>query len=185
MVSLRSALVRLLVVAALAACAACATYRTQLVHGQRAFEQNDYEHTLALLRDLERDVTRLTVPEQAEYAYLRGMSDYRVGDKPDARHWLSIAKAIEENSPGVLPSDWKTRTNETLVELNAIVFADGMSGLAKSQSTDSDDEIERDAKASKERDTKGSRDAKQRGKGRKKDAHDAAAPSSSSSSPSD
>ncbi|HVJ88792.1 MAG TPA: hypothetical protein VM580_03245 [Labilithrix sp.] len=178
MVRFRSVVAVLLVLAT----GACATYRSQLVHGQRAFDQNDYERSLALLRDLERDMTRLTVPEQAQYAYLRGMSDYRVGDRPDARHWLSIAQAIDSQSTGVLPSDWKARTNETLIELNAIVYADGTSALAKPQATDPDEDAE---PQDKEVDAKSSRREKPRGKRSKKNAPADAAPSSTPSSPSD
>src|SRR5581483_8211203 len=107
----------LALVLALSAFGGCATYRDQLVRSQHAFEQNEYDRTLVLLRDLERDMTRLSGPEQAQYAYLRGMSDYRVGYRPDARHWLAIAKAYEDNSPGMLPVDWKARINEALDEL--------------------------------------------------------------------
>lgn len=112
---------------------ACTTYRDQLARGQRAFEGNDHDRALVILRDLEPDMKRLTMPEQAEYAYLRGMSDYRIGYELDARHWLAIAKAYEERSPGVLPVDWRTRTNEALDELNAVVFAEGAGALTTSR----------------------------------------------------
>jgi hypothetical protein len=118
---------------------ACTTYRDQLGRGQRAYEQNDHDRTLAILRDLEPDVKRLSVQEQAQYAYLRGMSDYRIGYKPDARHWLSVAKAHEDNSPGVLPADWKARTIEALDELNGVVYSQGTSALPTSRSETTDD----------------------------------------------
>lgn len=73
---------------------------------------------------------RLTEPEQAHYAYLRGMTDYRIGHRNDARHWLAIARAYDENSPGLLPADWKARTTEALVALDAVVYEDGYAGLA-------------------------------------------------------
>ncbi len=107
----------------------CTTYRDQLARGQRAFELNEHDRTLAILRDLEPDVRRLTLPEQAQYAYLRGMTDYRIGYKADARHWLAIAKAHEELSPGLLPAEWKVRTNEALEELNEVVYTAGASAL--------------------------------------------------------
>lgn len=99
--------------------ASCTTYRDQLVRAQTAYENNQHERTLALLRDLEPDVTRLPQGEQAHYAYLRGMTDYRIGYKHDARHWLAIARAFDEHSPGILPADWKQRTTETLAELGS------------------------------------------------------------------
>lgn len=112
---------------------ACSTYRDQLARGQRAFDQNDHDRALTILRDLEPDMKRLATPEQARYAYLRGMSDYRLGYKADARHWLLVAAAYEESSPGALPVDAKARTAEALVELNGIVFAKGTSALATSR----------------------------------------------------
>lgn len=109
----------------------CQTYRATLVRAQSAFEANQHERTLALLRDLEPDVTRLATPERAQYAYLRGMTDYRVGYKHDARHWLAVARAYDEQSPGILPNDWKQRTVETLAELDGIVQTQGYAALAK------------------------------------------------------
>ena len=138
-----------IVVLAAVGTGACTTYRDQLARGQRAFEQNDHDRTLAILRDLEPDMKRLTAPEQAEYAYLRGMSDYRIGYKSDARHWLAVAKAYEESSPGVLPVDWKTRTNEALDVLNGVVFSEGTGGLSTSRRSESDDAKELAAKDGK------------------------------------
>lgn len=119
----------------------CTTYRDQLARGQRAFELNEHDRTLAILRDLEPDVKRLSLPEQAEYAYLRGMTDYRVGYKPDARHWLSLAKAYEDNSPGVLPADWKLRINEALDEMNGVVYSGGIGALATTREETSPSEV--------------------------------------------
>jgi hypothetical protein len=110
--------------------ASCATYRDELVRAQSAFDNNQHERTLALLRDLEPDATRLAQPEQAQYAYLRGMTDYRIGYKNDARHWLAIARAYEEKSPGILPADWKQRTAETLAELDGVVQTQGYAALS-------------------------------------------------------
>lgn len=107
----------------------CTTYRDELARGERAFELNEHDRTLAILRDLEIDVQRLSPQEQAQYAYLRGMTDYRVGYRSDARHWLAVAKAWEDHAPGMLPAEWKTRTNEALVELNGVVYEQGTAAL--------------------------------------------------------
>ncbi len=114
--------VLLLVLAA--ATAGCSTYRDQLARGQVAFDANEHERTLALLRDLEPDLARLSPQEQARYAYLRGMSDYRIGHKADARHWLLVAEACEESTPGALPVDWKAHARAAVTELNAAVYAE-------------------------------------------------------------
>jgi hypothetical protein len=108
----------------------CTTYRDQLVRSQRAFDQGQNDQALGLLRDLEKDQSSLAMPEQAQYAYLRGMTDYRTGYRVDARHWLSIARALDESSPGVLPADWKTRLAEAMDEMNTVVYEDGIQTLA-------------------------------------------------------
>lgn len=107
----------------------CSTYRDQLSRSERAFEQNEPDKTLALLRDLEPNFQRLTPTEQATYAYIRGMTDYNVGYKADARHWLSVANAYEQVTPGALPGERKTKTLATLQELNDIVYLKGASEL--------------------------------------------------------
>lgn len=109
--------------------AACSTYRSQLARGERAFETKQPDRALAILRDLEPDFQRLTPNEQATYAYVRGMTDFEVGYKADARHWLSVANAYEQVTPGALPGERKTKTIAALKELNDIVYQKGTSEL--------------------------------------------------------
>ncbi len=108
---------------------ACATYQDDLARSQKAFEQNQHERALAILRALEIESTHLTPSERAHYAYLRGMTDYRIGYRSDARHWLSVARSIEATTPNSLPIDWSKRMNETLGELNEEVFTNGTQAL--------------------------------------------------------
>jgi hypothetical protein len=118
--------------ASVLAVASCATYENQLVRGHRAFEENEHDRALAIFRGLEPDIGRLSVSDRAHYAYLRGMTDYRVGYKAEARHWLSIAAAIEQQSPGSLTEDWTKRMNEALKELNEEVYTAGIAALSNS-----------------------------------------------------
>lgn len=111
-----------LVAVAAFALSACSTYRDHLNRGQRLYDENEYEHALAIWRTLEPDTDSLTFNDQARYAYLRGMTDYRLGFRPDARHWLAVAKAIEMDHPGGLSGEWKSRTEEALNDLNKEVF---------------------------------------------------------------
>jgi hypothetical protein len=129
----RAAGVSLIVLALSSSLAACTTYRDQLVRSQQSFEQNQHERTLALLQALELNMFQLQTPEQAQYAYLRGMTDYRMGYRSDARHWLSIAKAYDDSSPGMLPADWKARMTEALDEMNGVVYNEGLATLAASK----------------------------------------------------
>jgi hypothetical protein len=114
--------------------AACTTYQDDLSRSQRAFEHADYERALAIFRSLEPDVhSQFSVQEQAQYAYLRGMTDYRVGYKVDARHWLALAHALDSARKGVLPKDWRARLKDTLAELNEQVYNAGIETLAESE----------------------------------------------------
>lgn len=109
-----------------AACAlvllSCSTYREHLNRGQRMYDENEYDRALALFRNLEPDLDSLSPNDQARYAYLRGMTDYRLGFRPDARHWLAMAKAFDQTNPGGLTPEWKTRTDEAIADLNKDVF---------------------------------------------------------------
>jgi hypothetical protein len=125
----------------------CTTYQDDLTRGQPAFEGSEHERALAIFRGLEPDIGRLSVSDRAHYAYLRGMTDYRIGYKVDARHWLALAAAIEQETPGSLPPDWTKRLTDSLKELNDAVFAAGMDALSNDSS--------QKAKSSDESDTSG------------------------------
>ena len=112
--------------------ASCATYENDLARGHHAFEENDHERALAIFRGLERDLGRLSVGDRAHYAYLRGMTDYRVGFKAEARHWLALASAMEQQAPGSLSEDWVKRMNDSLKELNESVYSAGIGSLTNS-----------------------------------------------------
>ena len=71
---------------------------------------------------MERDVDALSRPNQARYAFLRGMTDYRLGYRADARHWLAVADAIHEQEAGGLDADAQATTKRTLDELNREVY---------------------------------------------------------------
>jgi len=138
-------LVPALALASLAALASsgCATYHDDLVRGERAYEASEDERALAIFRSLETDTNRLTDSERAHYAYLRGMTDYRIGYKAEARHWLSIAAALEQQTPDSLPAEWKKRMGESLKEMNEEVFTAGIESLSnaaasKGKATDDD-----------------------------------------------
>jgi hypothetical protein len=107
----------------------CATYHDDLARGERAYEASEHERALAIFRVLEPDIDRLTPAERAHYAYLRGMTDFRIGYKAEARHWLSLAAALEQRTPGSLPADWTPRLNESLKQLNEEVYTAGVESL--------------------------------------------------------
>ena len=115
--------------------AGCATYQDDLARGQRAFEGSEDERALAIFRILEPDTSHLSDTDRAHYAYLRGMTDYRMGYKSEARHWLSMAAAMAKQTPDVLPEDWAKRMNDALKELNEAVYASGTEALTNTPGT--------------------------------------------------
>jgi hypothetical protein len=125
---------RIAAFALLLASAGCATYREDLYRGQRLYEENQYERALAIWRVLEDDTDSLSFNEQARYAYMRGMTDYRLGFRADSRHWLAIAKAIDQEHSGGLSPEWKQRLDESLEDLNRDVYG-GAERFDKSRST--------------------------------------------------
>jgi hypothetical protein len=96
---------------------ACTSYSDALARGQRYYEDNQYERALALWRDLDRRGADFNAAERARYAYFRGMTDYRLGYRDDARHWLAIARAAESTQPGGLGSVWLERLDSALTDL--------------------------------------------------------------------
>ena len=116
--------------------AGCNTHQDTFVRGQKAFEQNAHERALAHFRRLEPNLDHLSSPERTQYAYLRGMTDYRIGLRGDARHWLAIARVLEDESPGALPVDWKARADEALAELNDAVYDEGIERLGSRRPDD-------------------------------------------------
>jgi hypothetical protein len=107
---------------------ACATYSQDLNRGHRHFGANEYERALAIWRVMEPDVDSLSAQDRARYAYLRGMTDYRLSFRSDARHWLALARAYDQATPGGLEDPWKERMKEALKDLDNDVF--GESGPA-------------------------------------------------------
>jgi hypothetical protein len=135
-----SALVLLGSLSAILLAASCATYRQDLERARAHYEKNEYEPALALFRVLEPDIDSFSDAELAQYAYSRGMTDYRLASlvttttsvadpkqayRSNSRHWLAFAKAVEDKTPGGLTSDEIDRLKEALVDLNRDVYGGG------------------------------------------------------------
>lgn len=115
----------------------CATYTQDLDRARRHYQSNQYENALALFRVLERDMDSLSPTERVQYAYLRGMTDYRLAStaaegsgvknpkksfRQHARHWLGLSAAMEKDVPGALNEDEKERLTKALDDLNHEVY---------------------------------------------------------------
>jgi hypothetical protein len=106
----------------LASAASCAGQSDALTRGQRYYEDNQYEKALSLWRDLDRRQVPLSSTERARFAYLRGMTDYRLGFRDDARHWLAVAKSTDVQSPGGLDVSSRERLEGALGDLEREAF---------------------------------------------------------------
>ena len=104
---------------------ACSGHRDALARGRAYYEDNRFEQALSVWRELERDESRLPQYERSRYAYLRGMTDYRLGFRDDARHWLGMAKALEERHPGGISPEWMERLASALDDLDREIFGIG------------------------------------------------------------
>jgi hypothetical protein len=117
--------------------AGCSTYRSDLDRARAHYDANEFEPALALYRVLEPDVDSFSPAEHAQYAYSRGMTDYRLSAlvsagnaasdpkqayRAHARHWLAVARAIDKETPGGLNDDEKKRIEDALVDLNKDVY---------------------------------------------------------------
>jgi hypothetical protein len=111
----------------------CQNYSDQLQRAQSYYERNQYEMALAVVRNLEADQDSLSDSEAVRYCYVRGMTDYRLGDEVNARYWLGLSVAAAKDNPQALSADEKARVAETLAELNAAVF--GKPSAASQQDT--------------------------------------------------
>lgn len=129
-----------LALASTLASTSCATYRQDLERARTHYDANQYDQALALFRVLEFDMDSFSDAEKTQYAYYRGMTDYRLGSlanagngvadpkkgfRDNSRHWLAIASAIEKKTPGGLTGDEKQRLNDALIDLNRDVFGGG------------------------------------------------------------
>lgn len=101
----------------------CATYSDDLKRGQRMYLDTHYDQALAIWRVLEIDLDSLSPTQRTEYEFLRGMTDYRLGMRADARHWLAVAKANDEAHPGGLDQAAAAQLDLVLADLNKEVYA--------------------------------------------------------------
>jgi len=130
----------------------CATYKDDLNRATDHYNRNQFEPALALLRVLEDDMDSFSPAEQAQYAYVRGMTDYRLsslapqgtgvadprrGYRDNARHWLAVAASIDKKTPGGLTPEEKGRVTDALTDLNRDVF-----GGAEAIAADADAGVE-------------------------------------------
>lgn len=107
----------------LAPLAACTIYEQDLQRSEDHFQHDEHEKALANLRALEPEWPSFSTRDQARYAYLRGMTDVRLGFINDARHWLAVAQQLDKEHPGALLEKERKATDDKLASLNEVVWA--------------------------------------------------------------
>ncbi|MSP23947.1 MAG: hypothetical protein EXR75_02045 [Myxococcales bacterium] len=133
---------RLMAAAGWLAVTSCATYRDDLDRARARYEKNEYGHAIALLDVLNHDIDSLSEAERAQFAYVQGMSHYRLGHKRHARHWLAVALAREKAAQGSLKPDEKLRAVDLMSQLN-VAWWGGESALEQPAACKRDEDCKR------------------------------------------
>lgn len=107
--------------------AGCATYAKDLDRAQRHYDDNEFAKALAVLRVLGEDEAALGEADRVRFAYLRGMTDYRLASlsaatertqdatfRGCARDWLAIAARGMKKHPQALSADEQARAARAL-----------------------------------------------------------------------
>ncbi len=95
----------------------CAAVQQDMQRAEASYEAARYEDTLVWLRDLEDDAPSMDAELRARYFYLRGMTEYRLGHRSDALHYLAVAREIAGDGGAGLRPEWRQIMERTLAEL--------------------------------------------------------------------
>jgi hypothetical protein len=109
------------------ALAGCATYVQDLDRAQRHYQANEFAKALAVLRLLGEDEEALGEADRVRFAYLRGMTDYRLASltsaanrtqsasfRSCARDWLRLAVSGMKTYPQALSANEQARAMQAL-----------------------------------------------------------------------
>jgi len=99
---------------------ACTSLGDDVRRAEQAFSEARYEDVEAWLSDLEPSLGKMSTPLRARYYYLAGMSAYRIGQRPQARHALALCREELATSPEALPPAWQHNLESALDELASV-----------------------------------------------------------------
>jgi hypothetical protein len=80
-----------------------------LAQARTSFDEARYPDAVAEYQALRPELARLAGPERFEYALYRGLSHLALGDAVAAQRWLTVAKRLSEQSPGLVDRDQEGR----------------------------------------------------------------------------
>lgn len=98
---------------------ACAGTQDDLERATLHYEEARYETALVWLAELEGDLPQMTPADRSTFLYLRGMSAYRLGQRDDAVHYLSLARESVVLETSSLTPSLKTTLARALVVLES------------------------------------------------------------------
>jgi len=96
---------------------ACGAASAELRRAEQSYEQARYENALSWLADLEPNAPTLDQQERARYFYVRGMTEYRLGHRPEALYYLAVAREVSGEDGDGLREEQRDLMTRTLSEL--------------------------------------------------------------------
>ncbi|MGE0787730.1 MAG: hypothetical protein AB7S26_18790 [Sandaracinaceae bacterium] len=95
----------------------CAALSDDMRRAESSYETARYEDALIWLTDLEDDAPSMDLEMRARYFYLRGMTEYRLGHRTFALHYLAVAREVAGDQGDGLRPEWRQIMDRTLEEL--------------------------------------------------------------------
>ena len=97
--------------------AGCTVLVSELDTATELYDDAHYEAALRWLDELQSETDAMTRTQRARYYYLRGMTAYRLGQRPDALHYLAIAQVAADRGGAALRPERRSILERTLHEL--------------------------------------------------------------------
>jgi hypothetical protein len=117
----------------------CTNYQDQLARAEQHYQNARYEAALVNLEDLEIHTPALSRGERVRYDVVRGMTHLRLEQRPDARHWLALAREEARTEPSAMTETTRANIDRTVEELDplapavtAATVGDGGTGASNS-----------------------------------------------------
>lgn len=95
----------------------CAATASEMRRAEEAYEQARFDAARTWLVDLEDRAPSMDDAMRARYFYLRGMSEYRVGNRLAALHYLAVARELTGERARGLREEQQQLLAGTLEEL--------------------------------------------------------------------
>lgn len=96
---------------------ACAATASEMRRAEEAYEQARFDAARVWLVDLEPRAPGMDGPMRARYFYLRGMAEYRLGNRLEALHYLEVAHELVGDGQRTLREEQQELLTRTLTEL--------------------------------------------------------------------